>query len=152
MLHWNWELFDDPATVESGLMGPLLRESPELPEWSAAVQPVLTRLLTTNHHSSSRYMTLWYLPPMLKPTHRAQSPTKTGDECVRQGRVGAPLGFFNDLKSWTEPAPLIGRFAAPGPTIVKLWRIGNVLFRVMVLPLRQMEKVISSVFKAWRTA
>jgi Zn-dependent protease with chaperone function len=29
-------------------MGPLLRKSPELPEWSAAVQPVLTRLLTTS--------------------------------------------------------------------------------------------------------
>jgi beta-barrel assembly-enhancing protease len=48
VLHWLWELFDDPATVESRIMGPLLRESPELPEWSAAVQPVLTRLLATN--------------------------------------------------------------------------------------------------------
>jgi Zn-dependent protease with chaperone function len=48
MLHWLWDFFDDPATAESRLMGPLLRQSPELPEWSAAVQPVLTRLLTTN--------------------------------------------------------------------------------------------------------
>lgn len=48
MLHWLWELFDDPATVEARLMARLLRESPELPEWSAAVQPVLTRLITTS--------------------------------------------------------------------------------------------------------
>src|SRR5437879_6147961 len=47
MLNWLWELFDDPATVEGRLMGPLLRQAPELPEWSAAVQPVLTRLLAT---------------------------------------------------------------------------------------------------------
>jgi Zn-dependent protease with chaperone function len=48
MLHWLWELFDDPAAAEAKVIGPLLRQAPELPEWSAAVQPVLTRLLTTN--------------------------------------------------------------------------------------------------------
>ncbi len=48
MLSWLWELFDDPAVTESRFLGQMLRQSPELPDWSAAVQPVLTRLLTSN--------------------------------------------------------------------------------------------------------
>jgi Zn-dependent protease with chaperone function len=48
MLHWLWEFFDEPATVEKRLMQGFLRQAPELPEWSAAVQPVLTRLIATN--------------------------------------------------------------------------------------------------------
>src|SRR5882724_2862426 len=48
MLKWMMELFDNPVKAESQLLGPLLRASPEFPEWSAAVQPVLTRLLAYN--------------------------------------------------------------------------------------------------------
>ncbi len=48
MLSMLWEFFDDPATIESRLLGKLLKESPELPDWSSAVQPVLTRLLASN--------------------------------------------------------------------------------------------------------
>lgn len=48
MLKLLWNLLDDAKTVETRLLTQLLRESPELPEWSAAVQPVLTRLLTQN--------------------------------------------------------------------------------------------------------
>ena len=45
MLNWLWELFDDPAITEACLLSQLLKASPELPDWSSAVQPVLTRLL-----------------------------------------------------------------------------------------------------------
>jgi Zn-dependent protease with chaperone function len=48
MLKWIWELLDDPAAIESRLLGRMLRESSELPEWSAAVQLVLGRLLASN--------------------------------------------------------------------------------------------------------
>jgi Zn-dependent protease with chaperone function len=48
MLTWLWEFFDDPATSEARFLCQLLRQAPELPEWSAAVQPVLTRLLACN--------------------------------------------------------------------------------------------------------
>jgi Zn-dependent protease with chaperone function len=48
MLNWIWELFDEPAEAETRLLSQLLRQAPELPDWSAAVQPVLTRLLTHN--------------------------------------------------------------------------------------------------------
>jgi predicted Zn-dependent protease len=46
MLNWISELFDNPAETETRLLGQLLQQAPELPDWSAAVQPVLTRLLT----------------------------------------------------------------------------------------------------------
>jgi Zn-dependent protease with chaperone function len=48
MLNWIWELIDDPAETETRLLNGLLRQAAELPDWSAAVQPVLTRLLTQN--------------------------------------------------------------------------------------------------------
>ena len=48
MLNLLWELFDDAATIEARLLGKLLKQSPELPDWSAAVQPVLARLLTSS--------------------------------------------------------------------------------------------------------
>ena len=48
MMKWLWELFDDPKIIEAKLLKQLLHESPELPDWSSAVQPVLTRLLTSN--------------------------------------------------------------------------------------------------------
>lgn len=48
MMQWLWELFDDPKVLEAKLLKQLLREAPELPDWSSAVQPVLTRLLTSN--------------------------------------------------------------------------------------------------------
>lgn len=56
-----WNLLDDSATVEARLLRQLLKESPELPDWSAAVQPVLTRLLTSNNIAKpmmSRVLTL----------------------------------------------------------------------------------------------
>ncbi|MFL5341382.1 MAG: M48 family metalloprotease [Gemmataceae bacterium] len=45
MLKWLTLLLDDARTAESRILGPLLKESPEYPDWSAAVQPVLRRLL-----------------------------------------------------------------------------------------------------------
>lgn len=48
MLNWIWEIFEDPAEAETRVLSQLLRQAPELPDWSAAVQPVLTRLLTHN--------------------------------------------------------------------------------------------------------
>jgi Zn-dependent protease with chaperone function len=45
MLNWLWQLLDAPATTEARLLGQLLKGSPELPDWSSGVQPVLTRLL-----------------------------------------------------------------------------------------------------------
>jgi Zn-dependent protease with chaperone function len=45
MLKWLNLLLDDPLTAESRLLSALLKESPEHPDWSAAVQPVLGRLL-----------------------------------------------------------------------------------------------------------
>ena len=48
MMKWLWQLFDDTKITEAKLLKQLLRESPELPDWSSAVQPVLTRLLTSN--------------------------------------------------------------------------------------------------------
>lgn len=48
MLKWLMELFDDPKKTEAKLLGELLRTTPEFPDWSAAVQLVLTRLLAHN--------------------------------------------------------------------------------------------------------
>ena len=48
MLNLFWKLLDDPATAETRILRQLLKEAPELPDWSAAVQPVLNRLLTHN--------------------------------------------------------------------------------------------------------
>jgi Zn-dependent protease with chaperone function len=48
MLKWLWELMDDPPAIEARLLTRMLRESPELPEWSAAVQLVLERLLANS--------------------------------------------------------------------------------------------------------
>jgi Zn-dependent protease with chaperone function len=42
------KLLDDPASAESRLLKEMLREAPELPDWSAAVQAVLARLLERN--------------------------------------------------------------------------------------------------------
>ena len=52
MLNWIWDLFDDPAQAEKRLLGDLLRQAPELPDWSAAVQPVIARLLAHNRIES----------------------------------------------------------------------------------------------------
>lgn len=48
MLKWLNLLLDDPRAAEARLLPPLLKESPEYPDWSAAVQPVLARLLDAN--------------------------------------------------------------------------------------------------------
>ena len=48
MLNWIWEFLDDPAQGEAKVLGQLLRQAPELPDWSAAVQPVLARLLSAS--------------------------------------------------------------------------------------------------------
>ena len=45
MLQWLNLLLDDAPSAEAKLLQQLLKESPEIPEWSAAVQPVLSRLL-----------------------------------------------------------------------------------------------------------
>ena len=45
MLKWLNLILDDPPTAEARLLTQLLKESPEFPDWSAAVQPVLSRLL-----------------------------------------------------------------------------------------------------------
>ena len=48
MLQWLNLLLDDPASAEARLLRDLLKESPEVPDWSAAVQPVLARVLDQN--------------------------------------------------------------------------------------------------------
>jgi predicted Zn-dependent protease len=48
MLKWLNLLTDDAPTAEADLLRDLLKESPEIPDWSAAVQPVLHRLLEYN--------------------------------------------------------------------------------------------------------
>lgn len=48
MLKLISELFQSPSKVEVRLLSQLRRKAPELPDWSAAVQAVLTRLLERN--------------------------------------------------------------------------------------------------------
>ncbi len=48
MLNVLWQLMEDDSDAEAKTLAELLRKHPELPDWSAAVQPVLDRLL---HHS-----------------------------------------------------------------------------------------------------
>lgn len=48
MLKWLDLLLNDPAAAESRILKALLKESPEYPDWSLAVQPVLNRLLQCN--------------------------------------------------------------------------------------------------------
>jgi predicted Zn-dependent protease len=45
MLKWLSLLVDDAATAEAKLLRQLLKESPECPDWSLGVQPVLRRLV-----------------------------------------------------------------------------------------------------------
>jgi predicted Zn-dependent protease len=62
MLNWVWELFDDPAEAEKRFLSDLLRQAPELPDWSAAVQPVLTRLLSNNQINRPMFSRVLMLP------------------------------------------------------------------------------------------
>lgn len=48
MLNWLNLLTDDAPAAETRLLRDLFKESPEIPDWSAAVQPVLSRLLERN--------------------------------------------------------------------------------------------------------
>ncbi len=48
MLNVLWNLMEDDSDKESQTLAGLLKEHPELPDWSAAVQPVLDRLLHYN--------------------------------------------------------------------------------------------------------
>ena len=48
MLKWLTLLVDDARSAEARLLPALLKESPEFPDWSAAVRPVLARLLEGN--------------------------------------------------------------------------------------------------------
>jgi Zn-dependent protease with chaperone function len=48
MLQWLSLLFDDAPTADARLLRQLLKESPEIADWSSAVQPVLSRLLERN--------------------------------------------------------------------------------------------------------
>jgi Zn-dependent protease with chaperone function len=53
MLAWLNLLLDDAPRAESRMLRALLQESPEYPDWSAAVQIVLTRLLQFNRINRS---------------------------------------------------------------------------------------------------
>jgi Zn-dependent protease with chaperone function len=64
MMKWLWELFDDPKIIEAKLLKQLLRESPELPDWSSAVQPVLTQLLTSNQIQRPMFSRVLTMPVM----------------------------------------------------------------------------------------
>lgn len=48
MLNLLWKLVEDEADAEARVLAGMVKEHPELPDWSAAVQPVLDRLL---HHN-----------------------------------------------------------------------------------------------------
>ena len=48
MLNLLWKLVEDEADTEARVLADMVKEHPELPDWSAAVQPVLDRLL---HHN-----------------------------------------------------------------------------------------------------
>jgi predicted Zn-dependent protease len=48
MLKWLSLFLDDPQTAEARLLKQLLKESPEYPDWSSSVQPVLNRLLESS--------------------------------------------------------------------------------------------------------
>jgi Zn-dependent protease with chaperone function len=45
MLNLLWNLMEDDSDAEAKALAEMLKQHPELPEWSAAVQPVLDRLL-----------------------------------------------------------------------------------------------------------
>ena len=48
MLNHLWKLMEDGSDAESKVLADMLKQHPELPDWSAAVQPLLDRLL---HHN-----------------------------------------------------------------------------------------------------
>ena len=48
MLNLLWKLVEDESDTESRALASMVKEHPELPDWSAAVQPLLDRLL---HHN-----------------------------------------------------------------------------------------------------
>src|SRR3989442_283953 len=64
MMQWLWELFDDPKSMEAKVLQQLLRDAPELPDWSAAVQPVLTRLLTSNQIQRPMFSRVLTMPAL----------------------------------------------------------------------------------------
>ena len=48
MLNLLWKMMEDDSDAEAKALAEMLKQHPELPEWSAAVQPVLDRLLHYN--------------------------------------------------------------------------------------------------------
>lgn len=48
MLNLLWKFTEDASEVEARALVGMVKEHPELPEWSAAVQPLLDRLLRAN--------------------------------------------------------------------------------------------------------
>src|SRR5947209_5098455 len=48
MLNLLWKLAEDDEDTEKRVLADMLKQHPELPDWSAAVQPVLDRLLYHN--------------------------------------------------------------------------------------------------------
>ena len=48
MLNLLWKLVEDESDVEARTLEGMLKENPELPDWSAAVQPLLDRLVQHN--------------------------------------------------------------------------------------------------------
>jgi predicted Zn-dependent protease len=48
MLNLLWDLIEDDSEKEAQALAGLVKQHPELPDWSAAVQPLLDRLLRSN--------------------------------------------------------------------------------------------------------
>jgi predicted Zn-dependent protease len=48
MLNLLWQMMEDDSDAEAKALAELLKKHPDLPEWSAAVQPLLDRLLAHN--------------------------------------------------------------------------------------------------------
>jgi len=63
MLKLILELFKTPSEVEARMLRQLCKNTPELPDWSAAVQPVLTRLLQRNSNPRSMVSRVLYKMP-----------------------------------------------------------------------------------------
>jgi Zn-dependent protease with chaperone function len=48
MLNTLWKLVEDEADVEAKALADMVKEHPELPDWSAGVQPLLDKVRTAN--------------------------------------------------------------------------------------------------------
>ena len=48
MLNLLWKLAEDGSDAEARVLADMVKQHPELPDWSAAVQPLLDRVLLHN--------------------------------------------------------------------------------------------------------